>query len=434
MTGFTIVDQVETDAEGSLLVEPDPPAYTFALSGSGAPSGDPGFTASLDETTGVLTITPPDGFVFNAGWTLTVNAPLHVPRRRHPGHDGDNEVTVTSDRLFETCEGTTVVDGVDLTPKPVENTPPGVPECSADTEITPLAIATIAAKKYVRGNDAGDPAVPGDDDLGVLNVDGDAAACDPSVPGVVDDGFYSFPCAPVTRPGGEETWRVDFTNAGNTSARVVAAVDTLPTVGDQGVIVPGDRGSQFPVTLSGTVSANFAELADSAYSTGSHLLLDRAAQPRTATPTRSKVWTEDAAPDPACDFDWQLSSGSTPPETLAAVRSVMVVLEYDNPAPALAGSGPASRRDAPGRVRDADAVRAPGGIGGAVGAARRVQLVRDGIPLQRDGDPAGARRRSSSSRRRWASRRRRVSCCCRRSSRRPSSPPTSSCPTAIRCS
>ena len=72
MTGFTMVDQVETDAEGSLLVEPDPPAYTFALSGTGAPSGDPGFTASLDETTGLLTITPPDDFVFNAGWTLTV--------------------------------------------------------------------------------------------------------------------------------------------------------------------------------------------------------------------------------------------------------------------------------------------------------------------------------------------------------------------------
>ena len=41
MTGFEVVDQIETDAEGSLLVEPTPPAYTFALSGSGAPANEP---------------------------------------------------------------------------------------------------------------------------------------------------------------------------------------------------------------------------------------------------------------------------------------------------------------------------------------------------------------------------------------------------------
>lgn len=330
MTGFEVVDQVETDAEGSLLVEPDPANYRFALSGDGAPSGDPGFTASLDEATGLLTITAPDDFVFNAGWTLTVNTPLLFRDDLTPDDTVGNEVTVTSDRLFETCEGTTVVAGTDLTPKPVENTPPGVAECSADTEITPLAAATIAAKKYVKGNLAGDPDVPGDDDLGVLNVEGDAAACDPSVAGVVNDGFYSFPCAPITRPGGEETWRVDFTNSGNAAARVVAAVDTLPTVGDQGVIVPGDRGSQFPVTLSGTLSANFADLADSAYSTYG-IYLSPVQLSQSCNTNAIQVWTQGVAEDPACDFGWELASAATPPATIQAARSVMLVLEYDNP-------------------------------------------------------------------------------------------------------
>jgi len=330
MTGFHVVDQVETDAEGSLLVEPDPPAYTFALSGAGAPTGDPGFTASLDEETGELSIDGPADFVFNAGWTLTMNAPLLFRDDVTPDTTVGNEVTVTSDRLFETCQGTTVQNGTDLIPKPVENTPPGVAECSADTAITPLANATIAAKKYVKGNSAGDPAVPGDDDLGVLNVAGDASACDPSVPGVTDAGFYSYPCTPITRPGGEETWRVDFTNTGNTSARVVAAVDTLPTVGDQGVIVPGDRGSQFPVALSGTLLANFASLADSQYATWG-IYLSPVQLSQSCNSNAIRVYTADVAEDPACDFGWELATLATPPATLQAARSVLLVLEYSNP-------------------------------------------------------------------------------------------------------
>ncbi|WP_162564406.1 MULTISPECIES: DUF5979 domain-containing protein [Microbacterium] len=323
MTGFEVVDQIETDAEGSLLVEPDPTAYTFALSGPGAPTGDPDFSASLDEQTGLLTITGPDDFVFNAGWTLTVNAPLLFRDDVTPDTVVSNTVTVSSDRPFETCQGTTT----DLVPKDPES---GVDTCSADTEVAPLAIATIAAKKYVKGALAGDPDVPTDDDLGVLNVQGDAAACDPRIPGVTSDGFYSFPCAPITRPGGEESWRIDFTNGGNTSARVVAAVDTLPAVGDQGVIVPGDRGSEFGVTISGTISANFAELADSAFAKHG-IFISPLQLSQACNDNAIKVYTEGAAEDPSCAFNWELVDAATPPATLATARSVLLVLEYENP-------------------------------------------------------------------------------------------------------
>ncbi|MFE6994981.1 DUF5979 domain-containing protein [Microbacterium sp. NPDC057659] len=331
MTGFHLVDQVQTDANGSLLVEPDPPAYTFTLTGSGAPSGDPGFTASLNEQTGELTVDGPDDFVFMHGWALTMHAPLKFRDDVTPDTVVTNAATVTSDRLFETCEGTTVVDGKDLTPKPVENTPPGIEECSADTSIAPLANATIAAKKYVKGNDGGDPTVAGDDDLGVLNVNGDAAACDASKGGVTNDGYYSFPCAPVIRPGGVETWRVDFTNTGNTAARVLAAVDVLPSVDDQGVIVPGDRGSQYGVTLTGSITANFAELADRASLDDAGIFVSNVELSQSCNANAIKVYTENAAPDPGCPFNWVRATTSTTPEVLKAARSVLMVLEYQNP-------------------------------------------------------------------------------------------------------
>ncbi|MBD3941165.1 hypothetical protein IF188_05565 [Microbacterium sp. NEAU-LLC] len=328
MTGFTLVDQIETDAQGSLLVEPTPPSYTFALSGDGAPSTDPGFSASLDPDSGLLTITPPDGFVFNAGWTLTVNAALNFRSDVGPDTTVANTATVTSDRAFETCQGTTLAeDGrADLVNKDPEA---NAAACSADTAITPLASATIAAKKYVKGDDAGDPTIPGDDDLGVLNAapGGVGTSCDPSLPGVVNDGFYSYPCVPITRPGGNETWRVDFTNTGNTSARVVAAVDTIPTVGDTGVIVPGARGSQFPVTLTGSISANFAELTAGEIATYS-IYLSPVQLSQACNTNAIKVWTEDEAPDPSCAFGWVLADASTPLATIQAARSVMMVLEY----------------------------------------------------------------------------------------------------------
>ncbi|GAA5201031.1 DUF5979 domain-containing protein [Microbacterium jejuense] len=329
MTGFTLVDQIDTDDEGSLLVEPTPPSYVFTLTGDGAPSEDPGFSASLDPDSGLLTITPPDGFVFNAGWTLTVNASLNFRADVGPDTVVGNTATVSSDRLFETCQGTTLADdgGADLVDKAPETE---ADDCSADTAVTPLASATIAAKKYVKGDDAGDPNVPGDDDLGVLNVTGDGTACDPSQPGVVNDGFYSYPCAPITRPGGTESWRIDFSNTGNTNARVIAAVDTLPTVGDQGVIVPGDRGSQFPVTVAGTISANFAELTAGEQATyGIYISTVQLSQ--ACNTNAIEVWTKGVAPDANCPFDWQLVDATTPLSTLQTARSVMFALSYENP-------------------------------------------------------------------------------------------------------
>ncbi|MHA7985380.1 DUF5979 domain-containing protein [Rathayibacter sp. CAU 1779] len=315
MTGLTVTDQITPlvgNPAQSPVIEPTPPAYTFTLMGPNGEIGDTtGFSAHLDESTGIITVTTPDDFVFLHGWTLTVGAPLLF----RPGLDPDtvihNTVTATSDRLFETCQSTTT----DMVPNPDTN---NVAECAADTTVAPAASSVVSMKKWVKGDSAGDPADPSQDDLGVLNVAG-TGADECSTP---TDDFYSYPCAPITRPGGNETWRLDFTNSGNANARVIAAVDTLPAVGDQGVIVPGSRGSQFATTLVGSVEANLDPLATlTAYYSTQVLSQD-------CNENAIRVYTDQTSADPACDFGWTAFDSNTPESELAAARSVEFVVTY----------------------------------------------------------------------------------------------------------
>ena len=91
MLVFEVTDQVGLIDGVSPLVEPLPKAYSFSITGPGAPAaGDTGFTASLNETTGLLSITnSKQGFVFKSGWKLTITAPL----RFRPGLSPDTTVT-----------------------------------------------------------------------------------------------------------------------------------------------------------------------------------------------------------------------------------------------------------------------------------------------------------------------------------------------------
>ncbi|WP_336653330.1 MULTISPECIES: DUF5979 domain-containing protein [unclassified Leucobacter] len=323
MTGFRVSDRIGLIDGRSPLVEPTPAAYDFAVSGPGAPSGATGFSASLDESTGILDIVNADpGFVFKAGWTLTVKTPLKFRAGVSPDVTIDNRVSATSDRLFDTCQSTTT----DLKPNPDTHE---VATCAAETEIGARASASVALKKWVKGDGAGDPAT-GADDLGVLNVLGDGTECDPSTPGLTDRGFTSYPCAPITRPGGLATWRLDFQNTGNANARVIAAVDTLPDVSDQGVIVSSGRGSQFHVTLAGTAGSNLGELADAADGQF-ELFGSTSVQSQTCNQNAIEHFTEGAVVDPACGFDWQPLAAGMDETQLSSIRSLLVVLRFDDP-------------------------------------------------------------------------------------------------------
>lgn len=332
MTGFEVTDQVGLIDGVSPLVEPLPKAYSFSITGPGAPAaGDTGFTASLNETTGLLSITnSKQGFVFKSGWKLTITAPLRFRPGLSPDTTVTNSITATSDRDFEKCESTTT----DLIPKAVGS---NVPDCTADTAVVLRASATVAMKKWVKGDGAGDPATTRDD-LGVLNVRGTAADCDPAISGLTSDGFTSYPCAPITRPGGEASWRLDFMNTGNTNAKVVAAVDVLPDVGDRGVIVGSARGSQFAVTMLGQLSDNLATLADGQYGTVrgyvSNVVLNAACNTNAV-----QVHTALATPNAGCNFGWVEFDASTPESELEGAKSIKFVTEFSNPNNAVPGPG-----------------------------------------------------------------------------------------------
>lgn len=331
MTGFKVTDQIGLIDGSSPLVEPLPPAYTFAITGAGAPAGNAGFSASLNTATGALSITNSDpAFVFKSGWKLTITAPLRFRAGLSPDETVTNSITAMADRAFETCESTTT----DLVPNAATS---NVASCTADTTVVPRSSATVAMKKWVKGDGAGDPATTRDD-LGVLNVRGVAADCDPNTPGLTSDGFTSYPCAPITRPGGEASWRLDFKNTGNTNAKVVAAVDVLPSVGDRGVIVGTPRGSQFAVSLLGKLGDNIASLADGKYGS---LRAFYSTQVLNATCNQRAIQehTAGTTPPTACNFGWVEFDETTPEAELEVAKSVKFVTEFTNPDATVPGPG-----------------------------------------------------------------------------------------------
>lgn len=318
MTGLELSDQIGlVDGHSPVVPVNGTTPFTFTLvDGSNRTQSVSGFGATLDEQTGRVDIQVPDGFTFPANWKLTITANLRFRPGLDPNTIVENTVTATSDRAFERCEHS--VDNRLVAPTT------HVEACAAITHVQPLAVAPLEMRKAVKGVAAGDPAT-GADDLGVLHQNGGAAdVCGPAARDA--EGYYASPCAPVTRPGGEQSWRIDFTNTGNTDARVVAAVDVLPAPGDQGVIVAGGRGSQWAPVFRGQVEANLAALADGGSATATayySTAVGDAACHRNAI----RVHTNGESENSACGFAWRPVAGATDAD-LATARSVKFVLDF----------------------------------------------------------------------------------------------------------
>ncbi|MFC8732877.1 DUF5979 domain-containing protein [Luteimicrobium sp. NPDC057192] len=271
-TGVTIVDTLPTDDGGPQLV---PASQEVPDNGTCAPA-DPDFVVSLRTTDGpdepiggasaqycmsadgapTIAVTLPEGFVLQPGDAIVVDTPLEYRGGTDPvapGTDVVNSVTVSDDRVYDTCDST---HNASVNNDQTTN----VPSCTADTTTQPRALTPLRITKAVKGVGAGDPdAAPGDpnyDDLGVLDVnanDQNASGCqEPSVPNYAGDViYYGSSCVPITRPGGIERWQVRLVNAGNIPAHIVAGIDVLPTPGDTGVVVPTARGSEWRPRLVG---------------------------------------------------------------------------------------------------------------------------------------------------------------------------------------
>ena len=336
-TNVTITDQIQTNENGSMLVEPrdsngDPdPSYNFTLvDADGNPKPTDGFTAELDEETGVLTVTPPDGFVLEPGDVLTVETPLIYQPGLDPGTQVHNRVTTTDDRTYDVCESTRNAT--------IDRTSTNVNRCTSITVTEPLPASPLRVSKSVKGEGAGLPdAQPTDqnfDDLGIY-VDSGAApsACEaPNAP----NGFYTYPCVPITRPGGDERWQLRFTNSGNTVAGVLSGIDVLPHPGDTGVIVPSDRDSEWTPTLLGNFTSDGVPVdLSNDFVTLYYLTTvpNQACNEADILSDTDPEWSAEKYPDCFDEVEgrnWIRVTPSTTEAELAQARAIKGVIDYSN--------------------------------------------------------------------------------------------------------
>ncbi|GAA1507979.1 hypothetical protein BJ978_001281 [Agromyces terreus] len=324
MTGLELSDTVASDGDGSYLV-PVPgvdPVFEFALTDSdGNALPTDGFSGSLDTASGAVTIIVPDDFVFAPGDVLVIAAHLQFRDGVAPGTPVANSITATSDRDFETCDYTHLN-------QPSADPATDTPTCTADTTVTPQPAAPIAMRKSVKGVEAGVPgAAPGDanfDDLGVLAVNGDADAC--ASPNA-DDEYYVNNCVPITRPGGVEEWKIEFTNRGNVPADAVGGIDVLPAVGDTGVVVGSPRGSQWRPIYLGNLSVVAGPGVSGFYMTTVPNQECNAADIRYSTLGEPIPDTDPCAAD-VNSRDWIPFDDTTPAAELATARATKLVLDF----------------------------------------------------------------------------------------------------------
>ena len=232
-------DVLPSDATGPLL-QFDPlenpggeGAFAYALTGDAPdPPGGPAMptdpaqvgtdiTGDVEE----IAFTFPSGTVLEVGQKYTITVQLMI----RPGVAGGTEVTntagVTDDRPWDEC-----VDTLDAT----------TGECRASATVDVSSAGALRSMKRVRAVDT---------ELGEHNVNDENAEC---VPG--SEGFFVLPCVPITKPGGDEIWRLHTRNTGNLAMTDVVGVDQLPAPGDTGAINDNPRGSQWRPLFEGTIT------------------------------------------------------------------------------------------------------------------------------------------------------------------------------------
>ncbi|MGC5165992.1 DUF5979 domain-containing protein [Luteimicrobium sp. DT211] len=356
-TGVTIVDSLPTDGGEPSLV---PTSGEIPDNGTCATQDD--FTVQLrnaDGTTPIegasaqycmdadgaptIAVTLPDDFVLQPGEAIVVDTPLEYRGGTDPvdpGTNVTNSVTVSDDRIYDTCDSThnASIDN----PQTTE-----VTDCTADTTTQPVALTPLRITKAVKGVGAGDPAVsegdPNYDDLGVLDVnanDENASGCqEPSVPDYEENViYYGEHCVPITRPGGVERWQVRLVNAGNIPAHIVAGIDVLPVPGDVGVVVPTDRGSEWRPRLIGNFTYDGQPVTDTTpmklfYTTDT---LDEACNEADILNETTPGGVDWSDPDySGCQSDvegrtWQEVTSTTPESQLTQATALKAVLTYDD--------------------------------------------------------------------------------------------------------
>ncbi|MEJ1231062.1 MAG: hypothetical protein WDM88_11220 [Galbitalea sp.] len=272
LSHVVVVDTIPGDGHHPYLVlpndpdtgAPETPAQAFSYTMTDGSTVEPAPTVTDSESIDssgneTITFTLTGTQTIPLGWTLTINTTLDFQPGLAAFTPVTNTATVTSDQAFDSCDSFN--SGVEVTPEITDTT-----TCTTTTTTDPQPSAPLTIVKGVRGDAAGpldssghpildpstDPEVPYDD-LGVLKtVPSSLTDCSTTNPAlqVEGHGFYSYPCVPITRPGGNEEWVSQFTNGGNINLAEIVAIDVLPTQNDTGVIIDSSRGSEWTPKLT----------------------------------------------------------------------------------------------------------------------------------------------------------------------------------------
>ncbi|MDR0482042.1 MAG: DUF5979 domain-containing protein [Cellulomonadaceae bacterium] len=260
--------------------DPTVPPWSFGLSGTATTNGGPDLPTAAgswtaDDPLSVgdcrVSFTPPSGTVLEVGQTLTITLTMMV----RPGVEAHSEIS--NDAEIDIAGPRDPNTGKPLNPPPPLDTCNGatVPwttpandsmyQCDYDVTNTLEPGTAIAAYKAVKAD------VPPSTLTGVTptKVPGDVMVRPDylvSGGGTIPDaqkwtycldkaddaGYYRNPCVPVTIPGDTETWKFDIENVGTMPVTQLVSVDVLPYVGDKGVIVQGDRLTEWHPIFTGT--------------------------------------------------------------------------------------------------------------------------------------------------------------------------------------
>jgi hypothetical protein len=270
LSGVVVTDTLPGDSSGPYLVLPNDPdtglpeptssAFTYTMT-DGATT-EPAPTLSDNEVinsdgTETITFALTGAQTIPLGWTLTISTTLDFRQGLTAFTPVLNSATVTSDQPFDTCDYYT--NGSETLPELSD-----VSSCTSQTTTYPQPSAPLTIVKGVRGDAAGPLDASGNpiinpvtskpyDDLGVIKTDtsskNDCSTTNPALQ-VDGHGYYTYPCVPITRPGGNEEWANQFTNGGNINLAEIVAIDVLPRQGDTGVILSSSRGSKWAPTLT----------------------------------------------------------------------------------------------------------------------------------------------------------------------------------------
>lgn len=171
----------------------------------------------------------PENTVLEAGETYRITIKLMF----RPGIVANTTVTnafdVSAADPFTSCNGIVTLS---------------VLSCATETDVYPVENGALRGRKFVKADDT---------ELGNLNFENPsrAASCTP-VAG--SGGFYAYPCVPITKPGGTETWLEALQNMGTQAIDQIVTIDRLPTPGDSGAQISLPRGSEWAPRWEGDIA------------------------------------------------------------------------------------------------------------------------------------------------------------------------------------